>query len=124
MAELTRKRRSLRFRQLPGLFAVCRLPAEIALPKSGSPILSLTQTPNEISLVSSQDVAPENGVVEKGWICFRLEGPFPFTATGVLASFIGPLADAAIPIFAISTFDTDYILIKEELRQKALDTLG
>ncbi len=49
------------------------------------------------------------------WICLKLEGPFPFSQTGVLLSFIEPLSSKGIPIFAISTYDTDYVLIQEEL---------
>jgi len=52
--------------------------------------------------------------VERGWTALKLEGPFPFSMTGILASFLRPLADAKIPIFAISTFDTDYVLIKQD----------
>lgn len=59
---------------------------------------------------------------EKGWICLKLEGPFPFSLTGVLASFLDPLRDSA-PIFAISTFDTDYVLIKEECAEAGIDLL-
>jgi len=50
--------------------------------------------------------------LERGWRALKLEGPFPFSMTGVLASFAQPLAEAKIPIFAISTFDTDYVLVK------------
>jgi hypothetical protein len=56
---------------------------------------------------------------ERGWTCFKLEGPIPFSETGVLSSFIQPLSDNAIPIFAISTFDTDYVLIKAGFIEKA-----
>ncbi len=58
-----------------------------------------------------------------GWACLKLEGPFPFSETGILSSFIGPLSANAVPIFAISTYDTDYVLIKEEFLKKALSTL-
>ena len=60
---------------------------------------------------------------ELGWIALKLEGPFPFSMTGVLASFVQPLAEAQIPIFAISTFDTDYVLIKDERREPTLRAL-
>jgi len=66
----------------------------------------------------------EGIAVENGWVAFELEGPFPFAMTGVLASFIQPLAEAAIPIFAVSTFDTDYVLIKNENLKVALTALG
>ena len=64
---------------------------------------------------------PAGAVAERGWVALKLEGPFPFSMTGVLASFLQPLAEAEIPIFAISTFDTDYVLIKRQnLEQAAL----
>ena len=53
----------------------------------------------------------------------KLEGPFPFSETGILASFIQPLSDRAIPIFAVSTFDTDYVLVKQAWIDKAIEAL-
>ncbi len=63
-------------------------------------------------------------VVEAGWIALKLEGPFPFAMTGVLASFLDLWRKRKFPIFAISTFDTDYVLIKDENRKQALVALG
>lgn len=60
---------------------------------------------------------------ESSWTCFKLDGPFPFAQTGVLASFINPLAQRGVPIFAISTFDTDYVLVKEDHVAAALEAL-
>jgi uncharacterized protein len=57
------------------------------------------------------------------WICLKLDGPFSFSQVGILASFIDPLGDAGVPIFAISTYDADYVLVREEFRQTALDAL-
>ena len=85
--------------------------------------LSITRTSDELSIVCGTDHVPENAKCESPWTCFKLEGPFPFNLTGVLASFLDPLASAGIPIFAISTFDTDYVLVKEELASVALRTL-
>ena len=67
---------------------------------------------------------PEGAIAERGWVALKLEGPFPFSTTGVLASFLQPLADAEIPIFAISTFDTDYVLIKRQNLEQAVVVLG
>ena len=67
---------------------------------------------------------PDGALAERGWVALKLEGPFPFTMTGVLASFLQPLAEAQIPIFAISTFDTDYVLIKRESLEQAVAALG
>ncbi len=67
---------------------------------------------------------PDAALAERGWLALKLEGPFPFSMTGLLASFPQPLAEAQIPIFAISTFDTDYVLIKRENLEQAVATLG
>jgi uncharacterized protein len=66
---------------------------------------------------------PDGAAIEPGWIALQLEGPFPFSMTGVLASFLHPLAEAQIPIFAISTFDTDYVLIKQDDVERAVMAL-
>ena len=78
---------------------------------------------DELSIVCEEGRVPEGVRAEKGWAVLKLEGPFPFSMTGVLAAFLEPLAKAKIPIFAISTFDTDYVLIKAEDQQRAKDAL-
>jgi hypothetical protein len=62
--------------------------------------------------------------VERGWAALEIVGPLDFTLTGVLASFAGPLAEARIPVFAISTFDTDYVLVKTENLDAAVRALS
>ena len=66
---------------------------------------------------------PDGAAAERGWVALQLEGPFPFSMTGLLASFLQPLAAAQVPIFAISTFDTDYVLIKREDLERAVRAL-
>lgn len=86
----------------------------------------MLSTPDELSVVCLERNLPEdrNGwLVESGWVALKLGGPFPFSLTGVLASFLDPLAKAGIPIFALSTFDTDYVLIKRETIPRALPAL-
>ena len=93
----------------------------------GGEFYCTTRTSDELSIVCPANRIDQPGAgvtVEGGWVAFRLEGPFPFSMTGVLASFLQPLAEAQIPIFAISTFDTDYVLVKEENLQRALAALG
>lgn len=107
--------RSLKFTRIPESVAICRLNAGSPAPSwafQGS-FFSLTSTPEELSVVCPASQVPGNVQHEGGWACFKLIGPFPFDATGILASFIQPLAEGAIPIFAISTFDTDYFLVKD-----------
>jgi uncharacterized protein len=82
-----------------------------------------TRTAEELSIVCPADQAPANAKCESSWTCFKLEGPFPFALTGVLASFIDPLAQRGVAIFAVSTFDTDYVLVKEEHLAAALEAL-
>lgn len=115
----------LKFRRITGSFAVCQLPPDAALPDwaLGGVVTSVTRTADELSIVCSGDAVPEGVQAEKGWICFELGGPFPFSQTGVLASFIDPLAERGLSIFAISTFDTDYVLVKDELAGVALEAL-
>jgi hypothetical protein len=113
----------LKFQRITGSFAVCRLPPQAPLPDwalSGV-VTSVTRTAEELSIVCPQENVPEGLQAEKGWICFELGGPFPFSQTGVLASFIDPLAERGVSIVAISTFDTDYVLVKEELAGAALE---
>jgi len=84
------------------------------------------RTADELSIVCSEDRALSDVAevrVERGWTAIRLQGPFPFSLTGVLTSFLQPLADAKIPIFAISTFDTDYVLVKRLDLPRALIAL-
>ena len=115
----------LKFRQLPGSFAICRLPPNAPLPPltATSSFTSITRTADELSIACPAELAPSSAICEAPWTCFRLQGPFPFSLTGVLTSFLGPLAEGGVPIFAVATFDTDYVLVREELAEKAMDIL-
>ena len=73
----------------------------------------MMRTYDELSIVCEEGKAPEIGMIEGGWRVLKLEGPFPFEMTGVLASVLTPLAERGVSIFALSTYDTDYVLIKE-----------
>ena len=117
--------RALRFSVVLGSFAVCQLPADSALPNwlPASGLLSITRSDDELSIVCSTDSVPTQVKAERGWICLKLEGPFPFSMTGVLSSFIQPLGEHAVPIFATSTYNTDYVLIPEQHVAMALRVL-
>jgi len=84
---------------------------------------SITRTTDELSIVCPTDNLPPEVHSPHRWICLKLEGPFPFSQTGVLLSFIEPLSRNEIPIFAISTYDTDYVLIPEEFSEPAISKL-
>jgi len=93
--------------------AVCGLPPDAAAPDwaMGGPFYAITRTPRELSIVCPAARVPAATRAQKGWRCFSLAGPIPFEESGVLSSVALPLAVAGIGIFAISTFDTDYVLV-------------
>jgi hypothetical protein len=114
---------------LPAEYAVCRLPAGSALPASLSSgpddksVISVTWAPDELSVICPTDRVPDGATVEASWRCLRVVGPLDLALTGVLASLIGPLADARVNIVAFSTYDTDYLLIPQVRLTEAVDTL-
>ena len=115
---------NVRLSLLEGRFAVCRLPAcaPWPVPRAG-PLLSITRTGEEMSVVCLAENAPRGARVEDGWRALKLEGPIPFQEIGVLSALSGSLAGAGLSLFAISTFDTDYILVKETDLVAAVDAL-
>jgi hypothetical protein len=117
---------NLKYHVLREQLAVCRLGSDARVPAWAleGGFLSVVRTRDELSIVSTEDRMPDGALAERGWVALKLEGPFPFSMTGVLASFVQPLAEAQIPIFAISTFDTDYVLIKRERLEAAVVALG
>ena len=114
---------------LPGAFAVCRLSPDVPVPilTGRSSLYSVTRTDRELSIVCEEAAAPEGAVRETGWRALRLEGRIPFSVTGVLAGLSAPLARAGLPIFVVSTFDTDYVLVRDsdaEAARAALERDG
>lgn len=98
---------------LPGSFSICRLDAEAPVPEWASgEISSITRTPDELSIVCSQDDVPDGIRCETGWRCLRLAGQFDLSEFGVLSSLTKPLAKAKLSLFVVGTFDTDYLLVK------------
>ena len=120
-----RKRIELKFSWIPGPFAVCRLPADAPVPDWAwtGPLASVTRTTDELSIVCLADSLPADVESKHHWICFKLAGPFAFSEVGILASFIDPLVKTGVPIFAVSTYDTDYVLVNEEYAGAALGAL-
>ena len=111
----------LRYSVLPARFVVCHLAPNSAIPAwaTASQFFSITSTADELSVVCDENSVPKNVQAERGWACIQLQGPFPFQMTGVLTAVLNPLAAAEIGIFAVSTFDTDCILIKSNHLQAA-----
>lgn len=100
---------------LPDTYAICRLDPEAHIPDwaCAGDFVSITRTSDELSIVDREGDVPEGLKCDRGWRCLKVEGPLDLSLTGVLASLLNPLAEARINIFAISTFDTDYLLVKE-----------
>jgi hypothetical protein len=110
---------------LPGRFMICRLGPKAIFPdwaNDGS-FISITRTCDELSVVCTEASVSEDVKADRGWRCFRVEGPLDLSLTGVLASIAAPLAEARINIFAVSTYDTDYLLVKEEKLARSEEVL-
>jgi len=118
---------SLDLQLLKSRFSVCRLAPEAAVPawatETGE-LVSVTRTHDELSVVCPETAIPKGTRCEHGWRGFKIVGPLAFSLTGVLVSVAKPLADAGVSIFAVSTYDTDYILVKEENLEKAIRALS
>jgi uncharacterized protein len=113
-----------RFRALPGRYAVCRLNPESAVPAwAAGPFVNITFTPDELAIICPAEKVPPDVRAERDWRVLKLVGPFPFTATGVLASLALPLARAGISLLSIATYDTDYFLVKVEVFDDAIAVL-
>jgi hypothetical protein len=106
--------------------AICRLPPDATLPGwiGENGFVSLTRTPDELSIVCIEEWVPSNVEAERNWRMLKVKGPLDFSLTGILASLISPLSDAGIAIFALSTYDTDYLLLKEGNLNRAISILG
>ncbi len=112
---------------LPDRLVVCRLESDFPIP--GLPLqdggfYSVTKTDEEVSLVCREESIPAGFPLEKYFRLLKVEGPLDFSLTGVLSLLLKPLADAAIPVFTISTYDTDYILVKDGQLEQALRALS
>jgi hypothetical protein len=118
--------RAISLQVLDGQFAIVRLRAGAGLPwwaASSDELLSFTRTADETSLVCEAGRVPAGLKAETGFRALRVEGTLPFSATGVVASIASPLADVGVSIFTISTFDTDYVLVREASLDDAVRVL-
>lgn len=111
----------MRLEILPERFAVCKVKE---LPSFLPPFSFLARTDEEISLVCPVKDAPKETLArEDGWRGLRIQGVLDFSLVGILARIAGILAEKGIPIFALSTYNTDYILVKEEYLSAAREAL-
>jgi hypothetical protein len=112
---------------LPQRLSVCRLHASERVPSWALELhegfVSVTRTADELSVVCPEEAVPPDTQAEDGFRALQVPGPIPFAQTGVLASLAAPLAAAGVSIFAVSTYDTDYVLVREADLERALRAL-
>jgi hypothetical protein len=111
---------------LDGQMAICRLPKDAPIPEwlDLEQFHSITRTREELSIVCSENCVPGDTACERDWRLLKVVGPLYFALTGILASLVTPLAKAGISVFSISTFDTDYLLVKSDRLDETVGTLG
>jgi len=111
-------------RILEGEYAVWKLPPDAEPPGfDDAPFFSMTRTAAELSIVAPANRTPAGVPAVAGWTCLEVQGPLSFELTGILAGISAPLAAAAVPLFAISTFDTDYVLVRTADLERAVEAL-
>ena len=122
----TTGRIGLKLTLVPGRYAVCRLESDAPIPDwfGPGPLCSATYTSDELSLIVPEESVPAEVKSEQDWAVIKVLGPLEFSLAGILASMTSPLAREGISIFASSTYDTDYILVKSSDLERAVDVLS
>jgi len=111
---------------LPDTLAICRLDAGAPVPSwaaQPSSFLTVSRTADELSITTLQSTVPAEVPCERDYRALRVRGPLPLDLVGILAAIADPLAAAGMSIFAISTYDTDYVLVKARELERALEVL-
>lgn len=112
---------------LSDTLAICRLDGTQPLPpwasQAAGDFFSATRTRNELSLIIAGSRAPDTAKCERGWRAFMVRGPLDFNQVGIIAGLSGTLADAGVSIFALSTYDTDYVMVKQSDFERAAAAL-
>ena len=119
------KPKTLSLKILPDRMAVCRFDPTAAIPDwiDQSGFYSITRTQQELTIVCVETLVVRGTKSETGWRCFKVEGPLEFSEIGIIFSLTRPLAENGVSVFVISTFDTDYFMVKEKDLAKAIDAL-
>jgi len=117
--------RKLTLKILPDRMAVCRFEPSAPLPGwiDQPGFYSITRTAEELSVVCNEEHVSPGTQSEAGWRCFQLLGPFTFSEIGIISSLTQPLSESGVCVFVISTFDTDYLMVKDKDLAKTIDTL-
>ncbi len=115
----------MQLRTLPDSYAVVRLHPGAELPAwvDKGPFRSVTRTEHEVSVVCRDHDVPDGESVDRGWTVLEVAGPLDFSLSGVVASLVVPLAEENVPIFVISTFESDYVLVRSTDLGRVADAL-
>jgi hypothetical protein len=118
--------RKLKLSLLKDKYGICSLPATTPIPDWAlkESLISITRTKEELTIVCRQDLIPSQIQCDPNWRCFRIDGAFDLNQTGVISSISSPLANAGISIYVISTYNTDYFLVKEENVNQTISVLS
>jgi hypothetical protein len=110
---------------LDELYAIARCEPDAELPTwiRGGSFWSVTRSESELSVVCRQDDVPPEASAERGFCAFEVAGPLDFSLTGVVASLVTPFAEEGIPVFVLSTFETDYLLVREHDLHRSVEAL-
>ena len=119
------KSKTLSLKLLPDRMAVCRFDPNAAAPDwlDQSRFYSITRTDQELTIVCAQTLVARGTKSETGWRCIKVEGPLDFSEIGIIFSLTRPLAENGVSVFVISTFETDYFMVKEKDLAKTVDVL-
>ena len=118
-------RRLLTLELLPQILAICRFPADAAVPDwaAASPFLAIVRTRSELSVTCAEELLPPTLDASRDWRALEVRGPLDHALVGVLVDIAAPLARARVPIMPIATHDTDYILVRTPQLALAVATL-
>lgn len=108
--------RRLRLQLLQGRYAISRLNGRTEVPawSSGEGFVSVSRADDELSIVCREDRVPEDTQCDRDWICLKFVGPFELYETGIVLSVVQPLSEGGIGVLVISSFDSAYLLIKND----------
>jgi hypothetical protein len=117
--------KNLSLKILPDRMAVCRFEPTTPVPDwiDQSGFYSITRTEEELTIVCAETLVARGTTSEAGWRCFKVEGPLDFSEIGIIFSLTQPLARSGVSVFVLSTFDTDYLMVKEKNLSEAIDAL-
>jgi hypothetical protein len=111
---------------LDELYAIARCDPDASLPQwaTGGHFWSVTRSDSELSIVCREEDVPRDASAERGWCALEVAGPLDFSLTGVVSSLVTPLAEAEVPLFVLSTFETDYLLVRERDLARSVEALS